>query len=109
MTWAEIAGADSNSYTWVDGNVGSYLRVAASYTDGEGSCKSAQAVFGECCAGAYRPCADSSLPLRPAPEPWLRIRHPERNRRAVQTCKGRSNNGPARRAEQEQQQTLRLF
>ncbi len=42
MTWAEIAGAESDSYTPVDDDVGSYLRATASYTDGEGSGKSAQ-------------------------------------------------------------------
>ena len=44
MTWAEITGTESDSYTPVDVDVGSYLRVTASYTDGEGSGKSAQAV-----------------------------------------------------------------
>ena len=44
MTWAEIAGEESDSYMPVDEDVGSYLRVTASYTDGEGSGKSAQRV-----------------------------------------------------------------
>ena len=44
MTWTEITGAESDSYTPVDGDVGSYLRITASYTDAEDSDKSAQAV-----------------------------------------------------------------
>ena len=43
-SWAAIGGATSKSYTPVAGDVGSYLRVTASYTDGEGSGKNAQAV-----------------------------------------------------------------
>ena len=42
--WAAISGATSASYTPVAGDVGDYLRVTASYTDGEGSGKTAQAV-----------------------------------------------------------------
>ena len=45
-TWAAITGATGGSYTPVAGDVGNYLRVTASYTDGEGSGKSAQAVSG---------------------------------------------------------------
>ena len=41
-SWAPISGATSASYTPVTSNVGKYLRVTASYTDGEGSGKSAQ-------------------------------------------------------------------
>ena len=43
-TWSVIDGADSDSYEPTDGDVDSYLRVTASYTDGEGPEKSAQAV-----------------------------------------------------------------
>ena len=43
-TWSAITGADLESYTPVDADVGDYLRATASYTDGEGSGKSAQAV-----------------------------------------------------------------
>ena len=43
-TWSVINGADSASYQPTDGDVDSYLRVTASYTDGEGPEKSAQAV-----------------------------------------------------------------
>ena len=42
--WADISGATGGSYTPVAGDVGNYLMVTASYTDGEGSGKSAQAV-----------------------------------------------------------------
>ena len=42
--WAAITGATEGSYSPVGGDVGNYLRVTASYTDGEGSGKSAQAV-----------------------------------------------------------------
>ena len=47
-TWTTISGATStdttSAYTPVDGDVGSYLRATATYTDPEGSGKSAQAV-----------------------------------------------------------------
>ena len=42
--WATISGAASARYTPVDGDVGNYLRAMASYTDGHGAGKSAQAV-----------------------------------------------------------------
>ena len=42
--WGDITGATSASYTPVDGDVDNYLRATASYTDPEGSGKSAQAV-----------------------------------------------------------------
>ena len=42
--WAAISGATDGSYSPVAGDVGNYLRVTASYADGEGSGKSAQAV-----------------------------------------------------------------
>ena len=41
--WTAISGATVDSYTPVDDDVGSYLRVTASYTDGEASGKTAQA------------------------------------------------------------------
>ena len=40
--WSQIAGAASGSYRPSDGDVGSDLRVTASYTDGQGSGKSVQ-------------------------------------------------------------------
>ena len=45
--WAEIDGARTESYTPVMGDLGSYLRVTASYTDGHGRGKSAGAVTGD--------------------------------------------------------------
>ena len=42
--WSVIDGAGSGSYEPADEDVGSYLRVTASYSDGEGPDKSAQAV-----------------------------------------------------------------
>ena len=46
--WSDISGATStdttSAYTPVDGDVGKYLRATASYTDGHGGGKSAQAV-----------------------------------------------------------------
>ena len=42
--WATISGAASARYTPVDGDVGNYLRATASYIDGHGAGKSAQAV-----------------------------------------------------------------
>ncbi len=44
--WQDIAGADSDVYTPVADEVGVYLRATASYTDGQGSGKSAHAVSG---------------------------------------------------------------
>ena len=40
--WTDIAGATVASYTPLSGDVGSYLRATASYTDAEGSGKSAE-------------------------------------------------------------------
>ena len=42
--WTVIGGATAASYTPVVGDVSNYLRVTASYTDGEGSGKTARAV-----------------------------------------------------------------
>ena len=42
--WSVIAGEESSSYTPTTATAGSYLRVKASYTDGEGPDKSAQVV-----------------------------------------------------------------
>ncbi len=43
--WNDISGADSDAYTPVADDVGSYLRATASYTDGHGPGKSAHAVM----------------------------------------------------------------
>ena len=53
VSWNNIGGAGSGSYTPGDGDVGRYLRAEASYTDGHGSGKDAR--------------ADSGNPVRPAP------------------------------------------
>ena len=42
-TWTPISGTTSESYTPVEGDVGNHLRVTASYTDGEGTGKTAVA------------------------------------------------------------------
>ena len=42
--WDAIGGATGSGYMPVAGDVGSYLRATASYSDGEGSGKTAQAV-----------------------------------------------------------------
>ena len=43
-SWADINGATSSSYTPVTGDVGKYLQVKVSYTDGEDSGKNAESV-----------------------------------------------------------------
>ena len=67
MTWAQIGGADTDSYTPVEGDVGSYLRATASYTDPEGAGKSAGAVS----ANAVREPADHA-PRFPPTETGVR-------------------------------------
>ena len=44
VSWRILSGATSASYTPLDGDVGGYLRVTASYTDGQGPGKRAQTV-----------------------------------------------------------------
>ncbi len=60
--WATISGAASARYTPVDGDVGNYLRAMASYTDGHGAGKSAQAV-------SANPVEDAPPPPPPPPPP----------------------------------------
>ena len=43
-SWRAISGAESSAYAPVDGDVGYYLRVTASYEDGHGPDKSRQAI-----------------------------------------------------------------
>ena len=45
-TWAHISGATAHQYTPQTADVGQYLRVTVTYTDGEGSGKRAEAVTG---------------------------------------------------------------
>ena len=49
--WTTISGVTGASYTPVSADVGMYLRAAASYSDGEGSGKSAEVVSGAPVAG----------------------------------------------------------
>ena len=63
--WAPISGAASASYMPVDGDVGDYLRATASYTDGHGEGKSAQAV-------SANPVEDAPTPPPPPPPPTPR-------------------------------------
>ena len=54
--WTDITDATSNAYTPPDGDVGYYLRATASYNDGEGNSKSAQAATTNAVqAGSNRP------------------------------------------------------
>ena len=67
--WAGI-GTGSPSYTPVDGDVGYHLRATASYTDGHGPGKTAQAASTQAVqAGANRPPEfDSATAAREVPE-----------------------------------------
>ena len=58
--WATISGTASATYTPVGGDVGSYLRATASYTDGHGAGKSAEAV-------SANPVEDAPPPPPPPP------------------------------------------
>ena len=60
--WATISGVTAASYMPVSGDVGNYLRATASYTDGHGAGKSAQAV-------SANPVEDTSTPPPPPPPP----------------------------------------
>ena len=55
--WSDISGANSDVYTPVADDVGKYLRVTASYADGEGSGKQAQAVLSNPVQGLPEPVA----------------------------------------------------
>ena len=66
--WATISGAASARYTPVDGDVGNYLRAMASYTDGHGAGKSAQAVTANPVEDAPPP---PPPPLSPPPPPLI--------------------------------------
>ena len=58
--WTAIAGATGAAYTPVDADAGQYLRATASYADGEGAGKSAQAATSDTVA---------ALPAEPNNEP----------------------------------------
>ena len=57
--WAAIDGAESDVYTPAIGDWGSYLRVTASYDDGHGRGKSAEALTAESVPGLAFPVAPS--------------------------------------------------
>ena len=69
--WQDMAGASSFTYTPVDLDADKYLRVTASYADGEGSGKQAQAVLNNPVQGLPEPVATpTTTPTdTPAPEP----------------------------------------
>ncbi len=63
--WQDMAGASSFTYTPVDLDADKYLRVIASYADGEGSGKQAQAVF----SNVVQALPDQSATSTPEPTP----------------------------------------
>ncbi len=69
--WQDMAGASSFTYAPVDLDAGKYLRVTASYADGEGSGKQAQAVLNNPVQGLPEPVATPTTTATdtPAPEP----------------------------------------
>ena len=69
--WQDMAGASSFTYTPVDLDAGKYLRVTASYADGEGSGKQAQAVLNNPVQGLPEPVATPTITATDtlAPEP----------------------------------------
>ena len=69
--WQDMAGASSFTYTPVDLDADNHLRVTASYADGEGSGKQAQAVLNNPVQGLPEPVATpTTTPTdTPAPEP----------------------------------------
>ncbi len=64
--WATIGGATEDAYTPVDADLNHYLRVTASYTDGEGSGKAAEAVSTNAVQEA--PSAPNTAPSFPSSE-----------------------------------------
>ena len=68
-TFANISGATAATYTLVADDVGKYLRATASYTDPEGSGKSANRVTGQVGAGNSEPTFDDgATATRTVPE-----------------------------------------
>ena len=63
-SFSNISGATSASYTTVSDDVNQYLRATASYTDTQGSGKSANAVTGEIGAGNSNPDFGSNTAIR---------------------------------------------
>ena len=67
--WQDTAGASSSTYTPVDLDADKYLRVMASYADGEGSGKQAQAVLSNPVQGLPEPVATPTPTVVPSPTP----------------------------------------
>ena len=65
--WQDTAGASSSNYTPVDLDADKYLRVTASYADGEGSGKQAQAVLSNPVQGLPEPVARPTVVPSPRP------------------------------------------
>ena len=65
--WQDTAGASSSTYTPVDLDADKYLRVTASYADGEGSGKQAQAVLNNPVQGLPEPVATPTTTAEPPP------------------------------------------
>ena len=65
--WQDTAGASSSTYTPVDLDADKYLRVTASYADGEGSGKQAQAVLSNPVQGLPEPVATPTVVPSPRP------------------------------------------
>ena len=67
--WQDMAGASSFTYTPVDLEADKYLRVTASYADGEGSGKQAQAVLNNPVQGLPEPVATPTTTATDTPAP----------------------------------------
>ena len=67
--WQDMAGASSFTYTPVDLDADKYLRVTASYADGEGSGKQAQAVLNNPVQGLPEPVATPTTTATDTPAP----------------------------------------
>ena len=67
--WQDTAGASSSTYTPVDLDADKYLRVTASYADGGGSGKQAQAVLNNPVQGLPEPVATPTTTATDTPAP----------------------------------------
>ena len=63
--WDDITGETNNTYTPVEGNVGNYLRVTASYTDATFGSDSEEAITGDAVEAASTAGTPGSLALSP--------------------------------------------
>ena len=71
--WQDTAGASSSTYTPVDLDADKNLRVTASYADGEGSGKQAQAVLSNPVQGLPEPVARPTVVPSPTPAPIVPV------------------------------------